>query len=54
VLRLQRITTERGESWYYLRLIQKEKYGRINMELNPVYNRIQDYQERSEVLRGYL
>ncbi|WP_321322970.1 peptide chain release factor 2 [Thiomicrorhabdus sp.] len=24
------------------------------MELNPVYNRIQDYQERSEILRGYL
>ncbi|WP_460188707.1 peptide chain release factor 2 [Thiomicrorhabdus hydrogeniphila] len=24
------------------------------MELNPVYNRIQDYQERSDVLRGYL
>ncbi|MEA1989083.1 MAG: peptide chain release factor 2 [Pseudomonadota bacterium] len=24
------------------------------MELNPIYNRIEDYQARSEVLRGYL
>ena len=28
--------------------------GTTCMELNPIYNRIQDYQERSDVLRGYL
>lgn len=43
------------ESWYHLQLFFKSAvYGIKQMELNPIYNRIEDYQARSEVLRGYL